>query len=107
MITGSKFFMKTVKVAVISGVIAAIIGIITYLLNWYLFDLLGGPLPGYQLFLFPGRLTLVYFWHPLFTEEIRFLGKLVMLTVGQFVLVTLFVGISTDLCKRVKRAKPL
>lgn len=46
-------------------------------------------MPGYQILLFPGNLTLEYLWHPLFTEEINLLPKLAMVLVGQFVLVTL------------------
>lgn len=42
-------------------------------------------MPGYQILLFPGNLTLEYFWHPIFTEEVTFWPKLLMLMTGQFV----------------------
>ena len=66
---------------------ATLIGLITFNLNWTLYDYFEGPLPGYDVLLFPGNLSLVYFWHPLFTEEVALLPKLGMILIGQFVLV--------------------
>lgn len=78
-------------IAIYSGIIATIIGVIAFSLSWNLWEFFEGPLPGYQIFLFPGNLTLIYFWHPLFTEEVNFWPKLFMLLLGQFLVVTTFV----------------
>jgi hypothetical protein len=78
-------------IAIYSGVIATIIGVIAFSLSWNLWEFFEGPLPGYQIFLFPGNLTLIYFWHPLFTEEVNFWPKLFMLLLGQFLVITTFV----------------
>jgi len=81
-------FYKSHTVAIYSGVIATIIGLITFTLNWNLWKFFSGLLPGYQILLFPGNLSLIYFWHPVFTEEVNFWPKLFMLLCGQFVVVT-------------------
>jgi hypothetical protein len=86
---------KSVKIAIYSGFISMIIGLIAFSLSWNLWDYFGGPLPGYQIFLYPGNLTLIYFWHPIFTEEVNFLPKLFMLLLGQFVVVTSCVALIT------------
>ena len=52
--------------------------------NWLLYDWHGGTLPGYQVLLCLGNLGLIYFWHPIFSEEINFWPKFVMLILGQF-----------------------
>lgn len=80
--------MTAVKISIFSGLIGTAIGLITFILHWNFFDIIGGPLPGYQFLLFPARMTLIYFWHPLFTEEISLLPKLAMMLVGQFTLVS-------------------
>ena len=81
-------FFNSHRIAIYSGIVATIIGLIAFSLSWNLWEYFDGPLPGYQLLLFPGNLTLIYFWHPVFTEEVNFWPKLVMLLFGQFVLVT-------------------
>jgi hypothetical protein len=88
---------KSVNVAIYSGLIAMLIGLIVLSLSWNLWEFFDGPLPGYQLFLFPGNLTLTYFWHPIFTEEVNFWPKLFMLLFGQFVVVTSCVAAITRL----------
>ncbi|MBW8190687.1 hypothetical protein K0504_06530 [Neiella marina] len=80
------------KLALYSGLIAAVIGLIAFTLSWNLFDVLNGPLPGYRVLLFPGNLTLTYIWHPLFSEEVNFWPKLTMLLFGQFTVVSVTVG---------------
>lgn len=87
---------KSVKVSIYSGFIAVIIGVIAFSLTWNLWDLFDGPLPGYRIFLFPGNLTLTYFWHPIFTEEVNFWPKLIMLLFGQFIVVTSCAAVITS-----------
>jgi hypothetical protein len=77
------------KIPLICGVISVVIGAVAFTLSWNLWEVFNGPLPGYQIFLFPGNLSLIYFWHPLFTEEVNFWPKLVMLLFGQFSVVTI------------------
>lgn len=67
------------------GAVAVLIGLIAFTLSWNMWEFWQGPLPGYQFFLFPGNLTLIYVWHPLFTEEVNFWPKLFMLIFGQFI----------------------
>jgi hypothetical protein len=81
---------KSNTIAIFIGSIATVIGAIAFFLGWYFWDFWGGPVPGYRYFLFPGNITLVYFWHPLFTEEVNFWPKLAMLLFGQFFVVTSF-----------------
>lgn len=88
---------KSVKVVIYSGLIAMIIGLIVFTLSWNLWGFFDGPLPGYRIFLFPGNLTLTYFWHPIFTEEVNFWPKLFMLLFGQFIVVTSCVAVMTSL----------
>lgn len=86
-------FSKSSSIAFCSGLIAMVFGAIAFYLSWNSWDLFGGPLPGYRVFLFPGNLTLVYFWHPIFTEEVNFWPKLFMLLIGQFIVVTCSVAV--------------
>ena len=92
---------KPHTVAIYSGVIATLIGLIALSLSWNLWGFFSGPLPGYQIFLFPGNLSLIYFWHPVFTEEINFWPKLFMLLFGQFVVVTCIVAVLVKLKNRL------
>ena len=78
---------KSVKVSIYSGIFAMVMGLTVFALSWNLWDFFDGPLPGYRVFLFPGNLTLRYFWHPIFTEEMDLWPKLFMLLLGQFVVV--------------------
>ena len=57
-------------------------------------------MPGYKVFLFPGNLTLIYIWHPLFTEELGYWSKLILLLLGQFVVVTVFTAVITATFRR-------
>ena len=98
--------MKTSRVALFSGLFAVLIGLFMFLLSWNLFDVVGGPLPGYKILLFPANITLTYIWHPLFTEELGLLPKLTMMLLGQFVVVTSIVAISISIISRVFSAKP-
>ena len=95
---------KSHTVAIYSGAIATLIGLIAFPLSWNLWAVFSGPLPGYQILLFPGNLSLIYFWHPVFTEEINFWPKLFMLLSGQFVVVT---GIVAVLVKLKNRLVPI
>lgn len=88
---------KSTKFAIYSGFIAMIIGVITFSLSWNLWAFFNGPLPGYRIFLFPGNLSLTYFWHPIFTEEVNFWPKLFMLLFGQFIVVASCVVVITHL----------
>ena len=90
----------TFKVSVFAGIIAVIIGLIAFTLSWNLWDVWGGPLPGYKVYLFPGNLTLIYIGHPLFTEEVNFWPKLGLLMLGQFGVVA---GLTALLMKAITR----
>lgn len=94
-------FTKSTKIACYAGICAAIIGLIAFSLSWQLFDYLAGPLPGYQIWLFPGNLTLVYIWHPLFTEELNFWPKLILLLFGQFMVVFCVVALINKLITKL------
>ena len=99
--------MKISKMALFSGLFAALIGLVTFLLSWNLYDVVGGPLPGYKILLFPANMSLIYIWHPLFTEEIALLPKLTMMLIGQFVIVSSIVAVFISLMRRVFSAKPI
>lgn len=85
---GTMSQIKTSTIATLSGSASVVIGLAAFGLNWSLWDLWGGPMPGIQVLLFPGNLTLTYIWHPLFTEEVNFWQKLALQMLGQFVVVT-------------------
>ncbi|WP_395345310.1 hypothetical protein PN836_010185 [Ningiella sp. W23] len=93
---------KPTQIALYAALAAVLIGLITFSLSWNFFDYWGGPIFGYSVLLFPGNLSLVYFWHPIFTEEVDLLPKLAMLLTGQFVLVYLFTFL---VVKTVRQAK--
>ena len=67
--------------------VATFVGLITFLLNWYFYDWWDGPMPGYKFLLYPGNLSLICVWHPLFTEEMDVIPKLALMLLGQFVIV--------------------
>ena len=94
----SKYF----NIAIYTGLISTVVGLIAFSVSWYSWEYFEGPLPGYQIFLLPGNLTLIYFWHPIFTEEINYWPKLFMLLFGQFILVTSFVFFMTQLKRVIK-----
>ncbi|MDP5137329.1 hypothetical protein ORJ04_15340 [Rheinheimera baltica] len=79
--------LKTSTIAFLSGALSVVIGLIAFALSWNLWDFWGGPMPGIQVLLYPGNLSLVYVWHPLFTEEVNFWPKLALQMLGQFTLV--------------------
>lgn len=93
---------KSFKVSIYFGLTASIIGLLIFSLSWNLWDYFDGPLPGQRIFLLPGNLSLIYFWHPIFTEEINYWPKLFMLLFGQFILVTSFVFFMTQLKQVIK-----
>jgi hypothetical protein len=93
---------KTTKIAVYAGITAVVIGLVAFTLSWNLWDFWSGPMPGLQFLLFPGNLTLVYIWHPLFTEEVNFWPKLALLLLGQFIVVSLFVGLLAHIVKKLR-----
>lgn len=95
--------IKTTTIAVYAGLISVIIGAATFALSWNLYDVLGGPMPGSQALLFPGRLTLIYLWHPLFTEEINFWPKFALQMFGQFFVVTATAMLCVGVAKRLLR----
>lgn len=94
---------RTTTIAVYAGFISVIIGAATFALSWNLYDILGGPMPGTKVLLFPGSLTLIYVWHPLFTEEINFWPKFALQMFGQFFVVTTVTMFSAGLAKRILR----
>ncbi|MCH8538119.1 MAG: hypothetical protein LAT66_10165 [Alkalimonas sp.] len=82
--------MNQLKISIIAlraGAASVVIGLIAFALSWNLWALWGGPMPGIQVLLYPGNLSLVYLWHPLFTEEVNFWPKLALQMVGQFTVV--------------------
>lgn len=81
--------LKALTIGIYAGLAAAMLGLLMFSVSWYLWDVIDGPLPGYEFVLAPGNLTLIYIWHPLFTEEINFWPKLLLLMLGQFVVVAL------------------
>ena len=103
-LTSAVKLYKTTAMAIFSGVAAAVVGLVAFTLSWNLWGFWGGPMPGFQVLLFPGHLTLVYIWHPLFTEEINFWPKLALLLLGQFSVVFCFVGLFVYLAKKLRAA---
>lgn len=92
--------MKTTTIAVYAGLISVIIGLVAFALSWNLYDFRGGPMPGIQVLLFPGNLTLIYVWHSLFTEEVNFWPKLGLQMFGQFFVVTFTVMLFVSLVRK-------
>ena len=95
---------KTRTIAVWAGLISVIIGAVTFALSWNLYDALGGPMPGTKGLLFPGNLTLIYVWHPLFTEEINFWPKFALQMFGQFCVVTAMAMLCVGIARKLLRA---
>lgn len=92
--------LKTSTIAILFGVASVAIGLIAFALRWNLWGLWGGPMPGTQAVLFPGNLTLVLIWHPLFTEEVDFWSKLALLMFGQFSVVASVAAVVTSAVRR-------
>ena len=76
---------KALKYALNIALLSVAIGLIMFTLSWNLFEYFEGPMPGYNVVLFPANLSLVYVWHPLFTEEVNLFPKLGLMMIGQFV----------------------
>ncbi|WP_100643724.1 hypothetical protein [Alteromonas facilis] len=93
--------LSHVPVSIWVGIAASSVGLIAFILHWTLWDVWGGPLPGYNILLFPGNLTLSYIWHPLFTEELPLVPKVSLILLGQFVVVTCVTAILRILFKRL------
>lgn len=91
----------TNKLALKVAILATVVGLIAFTLSWNMWDVWQGPLPGYQVLLFPGNLTLIYLWHPLFTEELAFWPKLALLLIGQFAVVYLVIANSLWLVSKI------
>ncbi|WP_299589445.1 hypothetical protein [uncultured Microbulbifer sp.] len=94
---------KAVTIAIYGGVLALIVGLVAFSLNW---NVWGGGMPGYKILLFPGNLTLVYVWHPLLTEEIDFWPKLFLHSLGQFTVVSVTVWLITVGVRRLLSVRP-
>jgi hypothetical protein len=93
--------LKTTTIAVYAGVAALVVGVIAFWLHWNFWNLWGGPMPGVQVLLFPGNMSLIYIWHPLFTEEIDFWPKIVMLLLGQFFVVASVAALLVGLFRKL------
>ena len=96
--------VKATTIAVYAGLISVVIGLVAFALSWNFWDFWGGPMPGIDAVLFPGNLTLIYVWHPLFTEEVNFWPKLALHMFGQFFVVTCLVMLCVSAVRRVTRA---
>lgn len=96
--------VKTSTIALFFAAVSVVLGLMAFALSWHFWSFWGGPMPGSQLLLFPGHLTLVYFWHPLLTEEISFWPKLMLQMAGQFLLVAAAVAVFTTISRRCRRA---
>jgi len=94
--------LRAVNISLFSGVAALFVGLLAFSINWNVY---GGGMPGYKVLLLPGNLSLVYIWHPIFTEEIDFWPKLVLHSLGQFGVVAVFSGIVTKIVKWVLQAR--
>ncbi|GAB2880960.1 hypothetical protein ACCI51_18680 [Microbulbifer echini] len=94
---------KAVTIAIYGGVLALIVGLVAFSLNW---NVWGGGMPGYKILLFPGNITLVYVWHPLLTEEIDFWPKLFLHSLGQFTVVSVTVWLITVAVRRLLSVRP-
>jgi hypothetical protein len=92
--------LKTSTIAILSGAVSVVIGLVAFALNWNFWEFWGGPMPGIRVLLYPGNLSLVYVWHPLFTEEVNFWPKLFLLMLGQFCVVTCVVALFTSFARR-------
>lgn len=95
--------LKTYSIELYTGLVATFIGLVAFTVSWNMWEVWQGPMPGYQFFLFPGNLTLVYIWHPLFTEELNFWPKLFLLLLGQFLVVAFCVGLLRFLVKKLPK----
>ncbi|MGI5309655.1 hypothetical protein [Rheinheimera sp. WS51] len=91
---------NTATIAILSGLMSVVIGLVTFTLSWNLWEFFAGPMPGVQILLFPGNLTLVHLWHPLFTEELTFWPKLALQMVGQFAVVASVVAVLASTIKK-------
>ena len=87
---------STMAVASISGLIGLLVGLVAFTVNWIAY---GGGMPGYNALLLPGNMSLIYIWHPIFTEEIDFWPKLVLQSFGQFGIVAVVAGGGTKLTR--------
>jgi hypothetical protein len=94
---------KLINSPIAVGITATFIGLFTFVLSWHFFEFWQGPMPGYSVLFFAGNVSLIYLWHPLFTEEIALYPKLGLLLLGQFVLVTVFYKLLLTVLKCFKR----
>lgn len=94
---------KTFQISICIGLASVIIGALAFALSWNLYDTLAGPMPGTKALLLPGSLTLIYVWHPLFTEEISFWLKFSLQMFGQFFVVTVISMLCVSLVNKLRR----
>lgn len=100
---GTMSQLKTTTIAIYAGLMSVVIGLVAFALSWNLWDFWGGPMPGIQIVLFPGNLTLIHVWHPLFTEEVNFWPKLALHMFGQFFVVTCLTMLLLSVVRKVIR----
>ena len=106
-------FFVTMKLAnriplsIFVGIAAAVIGLSTFLIHWFFWEVRGGPLAGYNLLLGPGNLALTYIWHPLFTEELSLAPKVALMLFGQFALVSGIVEIGHRFINRIFKSRAI
>jgi hypothetical protein len=84
----------TYKFSLLCGTFVASIGLLAFILNWFLFN---HSLPAYSLLLAPGNLVL-----SLFSEEINFIPKLILLVFGQFIVTTAVVWAGYATIKKLR-----
>lgn len=84
-----------------AGSVAVVVGMLAFALSWNLWDFWGGPMPGIQVILFPGNLTLIHAWHPLFTEELGFWPKFALHMFGQFFVVACVVTFVVGVVRKI------
>jgi len=85
---------STGNLALFAGLVSVVIGGIAFTLNW---NVWGGGMPGYRIFLFPGNFVL-----SMVTEEIDFWPKLLLQLTGQFVVITAAAAALETFFKKVR-----
>jgi len=91
--------VSAVKIGIIAGLASVFIGAIAFALSW---NIWGGGMPGYRIFVFPGNFVLSFF-----SEEINFWPKLLLMLSGQFILVSLFFGCLQLVYKKLSGSKKI
>lgn len=86
--------LPTYKFSLLCGTFAASIGLLAFILNWFLFN---HSLTAYSLLLTPGNLVL-----SLFSEEINFIPKLILLVLDSLSLQPLPFGRGVHYNQKIK-----